>query len=85
MGSCHSAPTTILSSKKAKLNKTVNKLKKQQRRSTNTTEQQPQSQSQPQQQQNQPIQSIAAASYPQSSDSATTNYLFETGDKRYAI
>ena len=81
MGSCHSAPTTILSSKKAKLNKTVNKLKKQQRRSTNTTEQQPQSQPQ----QNQPIQSIAAASYPQSSDSATTNYLFETGDKRYAI
>lgn len=83
MGSCHSAPSTILSSKKAKLNKTVNKLKKQQRRSTNTTEQQ--SQSQPQ---NQPIQSIAAAaaaSYPQSSDSATTNYLFETGDKRYAI
>lgn len=80
MGSCHSAPTTILSSKKAKLNKTVNKLKKQQRRSTNTTEQQPQ----PQPQQNQPIQSIAAASYPQSSDSATTNFLFETGDKRYA-
>lgn len=48
MGSCHSAPTTILSSKKAKINKTVNKLKKQSSRTLNEQQQHQQQQQQQQ-------------------------------------